>query len=137
MDGPIEFGQFAEGRYLNYWKVDPAIRRELRRVYTEEEFEWAEPRLAEFGSVVGHTIADNADYIDRHGPELHTYDKHGEVQNFVRYPAEQREDERLAYEAGIVSDAFRAPPGREEPMPYSHYFGMLYLLSYAETSGFV
>lgn len=137
MDEPIDFGEFEEGRHLNYWAVDPTIRRELRRVYSDAEFEWAEPRLAEFGEVVGHTIADNADYIDKHGPELHTYDKHGEVQNFVRYPAEQTEDEQLAYEAGIVADVFRAPPGREEPMPYSHYFGMLYLLSYAETSGFV
>jgi alkylation response protein AidB-like acyl-CoA dehydrogenase len=137
MDGPIEVGQFEEGRHCNYWALDPTIQRELRRVYTEGEFEWAEPRLEEFGEVVGHTIADNADYIATHGPELHTYDKHGEVQNFVRYPAEQFEDEELAYEAGIVADAFRAPPGRDEPMPFSHYFGMLYLLSYAETSGFV
>ena len=137
MDGPIEVGQFEEGRHCNYWTLDPTIQRELRRVYTEEEFEWAEPRLEEFGEVVGHTIADNADYIATHGPELHSYDKHGEVQNFVRYPAEQFEDEELAYEAGIVADAFRAPPGRDEPMPFSHYLGMLYLLSYAETSGFV
>ncbi|PSQ48445.1 acyl-CoA dehydrogenase [Halobacteriales archaeon SW_7_65_23] len=137
MDGPIEFGQFEEGRHCNYWALDPTIQRELRRVYTDGEFEWAEPRLEEFGEVVGHTIADNADYIATHGPELHSYDKHGEVQNFVRYPAEQFEDEELAYEAGIVADAFRAPPGRDEPMPFSHYFGMLYLLSYAETSGFV
>ncbi|PSQ63435.1 MAG: acyl-CoA dehydrogenase, partial [Halobacteriales archaeon SW_8_66_22] len=106
MDGPIEVGQFEEGRHCNYWALDPTIQRELRRVYTEEEFEWAEPRLEEFGEVVGHTIADNADYIATHGPELHTYDKHGEVQNFVRYPAEQFEDEELAYEAGIVADAF-------------------------------
>jgi alkylation response protein AidB-like acyl-CoA dehydrogenase len=137
MDEAIDFGAFSEGRHCNYWELDPTIRRELRRVYTDEEFAWAQPRLAEFGEVVGHTVADNADYIDSHGPELHTYDKHGEVQNFVRYPAEQIEDERLAYGAGVVADAFRAPPGRDEPMPYSHYLGMLYLLSYAETSAFV
>jgi acyl-CoA dehydrogenase len=137
MDGTIDFGQFEEGRHLNYWAVDRTLQRELERVYPEDAFEWAEPRLSGFGAVVGNTIADNADYIDEHGPELHTYDRDGEVQNFVRYPAEQFENERLAYGAGVVADAFEAPPGRDEPMPYSHYFGMLYLLSYAETSAFV
>ena len=134
--GAIDYGAFDEGRYVNYWVLDRTIQRELRRVYAPEEFEWAEPRLADFGEVVGDTIADNADYIDQHGPELNTYDEHGDVQNFVRYPAEQFEDEELTYEAGTVADAFRAPPGREEPMPFSHYLGMLYLLGYAESGGF-
>jgi acyl-CoA dehydrogenase len=136
-DGSIDYGQLEEGRHCNYWELDRTVQRELARVYPEEAFEWAEPRLSEFGGVVGNVLADNADYVDSNGPELHTYDKHGEVQNLVRYPAEQRESERLAYEAGVVADSFRAPPGREEPMPLTHYLGMLYLLAYAETSGFV
>ncbi|SDK35270.1 acyl-CoA dehydrogenase family protein [Natronorubrum texcoconense] len=132
MSDGIDHGQFAEGRHVNYWKLDRALERELRRIYTDDEFEWAESRLSEFGEIVGHTIADNADYIDDHGPELEPYDKHGEVQNRVRYPAEQLENERLAYEMGIVSDSFEAPPGREEPMPLSHNLAMQYLLCYAD-----
>jgi len=137
MDGPIDYGRYDRGRYCNYWTLDGTIQRELRRIYPDEEFEWAAPRLERFGRVVGHTIADNADSVDRHGPELHTYDRNGEVSNYVEYPTELRETERLAYEAGAVADSFRPPPGRETPLSYSHYFGMLYLLSYAETSGFV
>ncbi|QFU82031.1 acyl-CoA dehydrogenase family protein [Natronorubrum aibiense] len=132
MDAGIDYGRFDEGRGINYWKLDHTIRRELRRSYTEDEFEWAESRLAEFGDLVGHTIADNADYIDDHGPELEPYDKHGEVHNYVRYPAEQLENERLVYEMGIVADAFDAPPGRDEPMPLSHNLAMQYLLCYAD-----
>ena len=135
-DGAIDYGRFEAGRHVNYWALDRTIQRELRRVYAPGEFEWAESRLSEFGDVVGHTVADNADYVDQHGPELHTYDEHGDVQNFVRYPAEQFEDEELTYGAGTVADAFVAPPGREEPMPFSHYLGMLYLLGYAEPGGF-
>ena len=134
--GAIDYGRYEEGRHVNYWELDRTIQRELRRVCGPEEFEWAESRLADFGEVIGHTVADNADYIDKHGPELHTYDEHGDVQNFVRYPAEQFEDEELTYGAGTVADAFVAPPGREEPMPFSHYLGMLYLLGYAESGGF-
>ena len=137
MSSPIDYGQFEEGRHCNYWALDRTIQRELARVYPDEAFAWAEPRLSGFGEVVGEVIADNADYVDSHGPELRTYNKHGEVQNLVEYPAEQIETERLAYGAGVVSDSFRAPPGRSEPMPLTHYLGMLYLLAYAETSGFV
>jgi alkylation response protein AidB-like acyl-CoA dehydrogenase len=133
----IDYGQFEEGRHCNYWNLDQTIQRELARVYPDEAFAWAEPRLSDFGGVVGQVMADNADYVDRHGPELHTHDKHGAVQNLVRYPAEQVETERLAYGAGVVADSFRAPPGRDDPLPLTHYLGMLYLLSYAETSGFV
>ncbi|KDE59195.1 acyl-CoA dehydrogenase [Halostagnicola sp. A56] len=132
MRSRIDFGEFEEGRGVNYWTLDRTLQRELERIYTESEFAWAAPRLSSFGRAVGHTIADNADYIDDDGPVLESYDKHGEIQNYVRYPAEQHENEKLAYEAGIVADSFRAPPDREEPMPYSHNLAMQYLLSYAD-----
>ena len=128
----IEYGRFDEGRHVNYWELDRTLQREVRRIYADEEFEWAEPRLREFGELVGHTVADNADYIDDHGPELETYDKHGEVKNHVRYPAEQLGNEELVYESGIVADAFEAPPGRDEPMALSHNLAMQYLLCYAD-----
>jgi alkylation response protein AidB-like acyl-CoA dehydrogenase len=137
MDEAIDYSQYERGRYCNYWDLDRTLQRELRQVYPDDEFEWARPRLAEFGSLVGNTIADNADYADKHGPKLHTYDRNGNVYNYVDYPAELEETERLAYEAGVVADSFRAPPDRDEPLSHTHYFGMLYLLSYAETSGFV
>ena len=137
MSEEIDYGQFEAGRHCNYWALDRTLQRELARVYPDAAFEWAEPRLSDFGAVVGNVMADNADYVDSHGPELHTHDKHGEIQNFVRYPAEQVETERLAYGAGVVADSFSAPPGRDEPMPLTHYLGMLQLLAYAETSGFV
>ncbi|ELY59245.1 acyl-CoA dehydrogenase domain-containing protein [Natronococcus amylolyticus DSM 10524] len=132
MDDGIDYGRYEEGRNVNYWELDRTLQRELRRTYADEAFEWAEPRLEAFGETVGHVIADNADYIDDHGPELEPYNKHGEIQNRVRYPAEQVENERLAYEAGIVADVFEAPPGRDEPMPLSHNLAMQYLLCYAD-----
>jgi len=136
MDHGIDYSQYEEGRHLNYWELDRTIQREVTRVYDAEDFEWAEPRLSAFGDLIGHTVADNADYIDKHGPELHSYDKHGNIQNFVRYPAEQIENEEAVYESGLVADAFEAPPDREESLPLSHFLSMFYLLTYAEGSGF-
>ena len=132
MDDGIDFGRFEEGRHVNYWDLDPTIRRELRRIYADDEYDWAEPRLRSFGELIGHTVADNADLVDDRGPALEPYDRRGEVQNFVRYPPEQLANEELVYERGIVADAFEAPPDRDEPMPLAHYLGMLYLLCYAD-----
>ncbi|ELY97852.1 acyl-CoA dehydrogenase family protein [Natrialba asiatica] len=132
MDEGIDYAEFSDGRDVNYWTLDRTLRREVRRVYTDDEFTWAESRLADFGGTVGHTIAANADDIDDHGPELEPYDRDGEVQNLVRYPERQYENERLAYGRGIVADAFEAPPGRDEPMGLAHNLAMQCLLSYAD-----
>ena len=134
MDGPpFEYAEFEEGRHVNYWRLNPALQAAARRVYPDEEFEWASERLDEFGEVVGHTIADNADVIDEHGPELRTYDKHGDLLNEVRYHPKQFENEELIYERGILADAFEAPPGRDEPLGLVHTLTMQLLLSYADT----
>lgn len=136
MSEGIAYGEFEEGRHMNYWEVDRTLQREVARVYNDDDHEWAVPRLEEFGALIGTTVADNADYIDKHGPELQTYDKHGNIQNFVRYQAEQIETERAVYESGIISDSFEAPPGRDEPLPFTHHFSQSYLLAYADGTGF-
>ena len=134
MDGPpFEYADYEEGRNVNYWRLNPALQAEVRRVYPDEEFEWATERLDEFGEVVGHRIADNADVVDEHGPELRTYDKHGDLLNEVRYHPKQFENEELIYERGILADAFEPPPGRDEPLGLLHTLSMQLLLSYADT----
>jgi acyl-CoA dehydrogenase len=129
----IDYGQFEEGRHVNYWELDEVLQFEIQRVYDDDEFEWGRERLSTFGEAVGHTIADNADVIDNHGPELHTYDKHGEVLNEVEYHPTQFDNERLVREHGAIADSFHAPPGRDERMPHSHSVAMEHLLSYADT----
>ncbi|WP_276272736.1 acyl-CoA dehydrogenase family protein [Haloarcula litorea] len=132
MDTAIDHAAHEEGRGGNYWHLDPTLRRELRRVLADDEFAWAESRLADFGELAATTLADNADHVDSVGLTLDTYDRYGDVANRVNYPAEHRESERLTYESGIVADAFRAPPDRDEPLPLSHFLGMLSLLSYSD-----
>jgi len=133
MDPPFDYGTYDEGRYLNYWDLNPVLQEEVRRLYPDDEYEWAEEKLREFGRIVGHTIADNADRIDDHGPQLQTHDKYGELLNDVQYYPDQFENERLIYEHGIVADAFQAPPGRDEPIGLLHTLTEQLLLSYADT----
>jgi acyl-CoA dehydrogenase len=131
---PIDYGVYEAGRDCNYWELDPTLQYEAERVYPTAEFEWAEPVLRDYGEVLGHTIADNSDRIDRHGPELHTYDADGEVQNYVEYHPDQFENERITYEEfGLTHDPFHAPPGRDEPVGFAHTLMMQTLLGYCDT----
>jgi acyl-CoA dehydrogenase len=136
---PIDYGRFDRGRgdAPNYWTLDPTLRFEARRVYPDDEFEWAGELLEKFGDSVAGPIAENAEEIDRQGMGLDTYDRDGEITNRVRYPAELAETERLTYgEFGLTHDPFHAPPGREAPVSLAHPLTMQALLSYND-AGFV
>ncbi|WP_135821750.1 acyl-CoA dehydrogenase family protein [Halostella litorea] len=132
MDTPIDYGDLDGGRGVDYWALDRTLQSTVRRVYGDDALDWAEPRLAEFGALVGTTVVENAAAVEEHGPELRTYDEYGDPANDVRYHPAQYENERLVYESGIVADCFRAPPGRDEPLPFTHNLAMQYLLSYAD-----
>lgn len=132
MATPIDYGRFDEGRHLNYWELDYTLQRVVRRALPESDYADAEPLLSAFGETVGTEIADNADVVDANGPELRTYDERGEVANEVIYHPAHLENERRAYESGIVADCFHPPEGRDEPLPFTHNLAMQYLLCYAD-----
>ncbi|MFC6953574.1 acyl-CoA dehydrogenase family protein [Halorubellus litoreus] len=128
----LDYAALDRGRHVNYHAYDPTLRRAVDRVLDGDDHAAATERLRAFGEHAGHTIADHADYVDDHGPELRTYGDHGDVVNDVRYPAELHEEARLAYESGMVADVFDAPDGREDPLPFTHHFAMGYLLSMSD-----
>jgi len=130
---PIDYGGYDEGRDGNYWSLEPTLAAWAERVYPPDEYEWARPHLESFGDDVGRVMADNADVVDEHGPVLHTYDKHGDLLNEVEYHPAQFENERLSYESGLVADAFRPPPDRDEPVGLVHTLTMQLLISYVDT----
>ncbi|WP_264555250.1 acyl-CoA dehydrogenase family protein [Halocatena marina] len=134
---PIDYSDWEAGRDCNYWTLDRTLQAAAQRAYSEEDFEWAEPRLRELGSVTGNTIVDHSDTIDRHGPELHSYDRWGEIQNEVEYHPKQYENERITYsEFGLSHDVFHAPADREEPLGFAHALTMETILSFVDP-GFV
>jgi alkylation response protein AidB-like acyl-CoA dehydrogenase len=132
MSSPDDHGTESGDPRANYWDADPALRRAVRRALPDDDWPDSDPRLADFGRAVAETIAPNSDTVDRHPPELHTHDAHGEVANEVEYHPAQTENERLVVEHGVVGDAFTAPEGRDDPLPFTHHLGMLALLTYAD-----
>jgi len=130
---PLDYGDLDRGRHCNVWDWDPTLRFEAERVYPDDEFDWAEDVLSDFGATVGHEIADDSDTVDRHPPELHTHDRDGAVVNEIEYHPAQFDNERRVYEdARLTRDAFHAPPGREEPVGLLHPLTMQALLCYAD-----
>jgi acyl-CoA dehydrogenase len=142
--GPIDYAPLADADGCNYLAYDRTLARQLRRSYGDD---WADAGsvVREFAGVVGTTIAANAEVIDRHGPTLHTYDRHGEVVNEVEYHPAQHENERLTYPRGVVADVFHPPrtppaeaddaipvPERDEPLGIRHGLAMQAVLSYAD-----
>jgi alkylation response protein AidB-like acyl-CoA dehydrogenase len=132
MDEPIDYAGRDPASDGDYWALSPALRAAVRRSVPAEDWADSEARLSAFGRTVARTVAPNSDTVDRNPPELHTYDAHGDVVNRVDYHPAQRENERLVVEHGVVADAFEAPPGRDEPLPFCHQLGMLALLTYAD-----
>jgi len=132
MEDATDYARFEDGTGCNVWDLDRTLRFEARRAYPDAEWNWVEDHLSEWGEIVGTTIAENSAVIDRHGPELSTYDRDGDLANDVEYHPLQYENERLAYEHGIVADSFRPPPTRSEPMGLVHHLLMNGLLSYAD-----
>ncbi|MEF8806784.1 acyl-CoA dehydrogenase family protein [Natronomonas sp.] len=130
---PIDYGALDEGRNCNYWALDPTLQFEAQRVYPEDEFEWAEDLLSEFGEALGHRMADTADRIDEEGHELKPFDKYGNRLNEVEYHPLIHEQEEITYEEfGVTHDAFHAPPGRDETVGLAHTLMMQTLLSYVD-----
>ena len=133
MTEPLAYATLDRGLDCNYWEWDPTIRREARRAYPDEEFDWAAEELRAYGETVGYEIAHDAARVDRHGPTLHTHDRRGSRIDRVEYPPGQADNERRTYgDHRLTHDAFHAPPGRDEPVGLVHPLSMQTLLCFAD-----
>jgi len=134
---PIDYGTLDSGRDCNYWALDRTLQRVAERAYPDTDFEWAEPRLDRLGEQTGTRIVENSEAVERHPPELDTYDDWGEVANHVDYHPALADTELATYcEFGLAHDVFHAPEGREEPLGLTHAITGEAVLSYADP-GFV
>jgi acyl-CoA dehydrogenase len=135
MGEPVSYEDLDEGRDCNYYTHDGTLQFELDYRCGDAELDWGEGKLREFGELIGHTVANNADVVEENPPELRTHDKDGTRIDAVEHHPAHVENERLVYEAGLIADAFEAPPGRDEPVSFPFHFGQFYLMEYASSVG--
>ncbi len=131
----LDYAGLDEGRGCNYWRWDSTLRRHAHRLHEDDgddDWDWVDDRLSEWGDVVGTTVADNADAANANPPTLETYDRRGERANHVTYHPAQHENDRLTYEFGVVADAFTAPADREEPPGLAYSLTAQALLAYTD-----
>jgi len=117
----------------NYWELDRALRRTVRRRCGADEER--DDLLSSFGEKTGTTVTENADVVEENPPRLDTYDRRGEVVNDVTHHPAHLENERLVYEGGVIANRFSPPPGRDEPFSWVEHFAQFCLMDYTSSVG--
>ncbi len=88
-------------RDVNYFRLDPGMRRRLHLYLEPKEAAWAEALLDGFGALCGGRVAALAEVANKHGPELKQYDATGRrIDDIVFHPS-YTEMCRLAYGFGL------------------------------------
>jgi alkylation response protein AidB-like acyl-CoA dehydrogenase len=101
--------RYATERYqgavgLNWYTSDPTLRFLMRRHLGADALEWAEPRLAELGALMGGPIAERAEETDRNPPRLEKYDRWGrDISRVVMPPSFE------AARSDLVATSFTRP----------------------------
>ncbi|MFB6284304.1 MAG: acyl-CoA dehydrogenase family protein [Halobacteria archaeon] len=124
----MENGDMNERPPGRFWDRDEALRQEVRARYDGAVKRWSEEFLRNLAVETAETIDGNAAQIDRKPPELETYDRRGNVKNEVVYHPAHKDNEKLVFEIGTVSDSFKPPENLDRTLPHLHGFFSYYVL---------
>jgi len=126
---PIDYARFDSAVGLNWYEVDPNLRRLMDRHIAPDKREWAEGHLQRWGELCGGPIAERAEIVDKNPPRLERYDQWGNEQfRVVHHPA-AIENKRAIWEQG--PSGIRKAAGEEVPPVLGSAF--TYLLSQSDT----
>jgi alkylation response protein AidB-like acyl-CoA dehydrogenase len=117
----------------DWYELDPDLKARVARDAPPDDFEWADAKLHDFGTLVGTVVAPNAEIIDANPPELVRFDRWAnELNTVVHHPA-TLESKRALWESGYVSGFAGDEAARGRPAPAVVYAATSYLLSQADT----
>ena len=117
----------------DWYELDPDLQARVARDCPAEDREYTDAKLHEFGTLVGTTIATNAEIIDANPPRLERYDRWAnDVDTVVHHPA-TLESKQALWRSGYVSGFAADERARGRPAPGVVYAGTSYLLSQADT----
>jgi alkylation response protein AidB-like acyl-CoA dehydrogenase len=92
---------------LNWFECDPTLQRSMRYYLTEDQYAWAEPRLREYGALMGGPIAERAEITDKNPPQLVRYDRWGHEVSDVIIAESAKATKRDLVEHGFMGPKFQ------------------------------
>jgi len=117
----------------NWYELDPDLRRRVRDDCPDDDYPWADAKLASFGELCGNDIARNADIIDVNPPELVRYGRWADEVDHINHSAATIDSKRKLWAAGYVSMFATDEATRGRHTPAVVLAGANYLLSQADT----
>lgn len=127
--GAIDYAKTESAIGLNWYEIDPNLRKLMDRYVPPADRDWAEGVLQRWGELCGGPIAERAEIIDKNPPRLERYDRWGdEIASVVHHPA-AIDQKRDIWNEGPTGVAAR--DGREIPTVLGSAF--TYLLSQSDT----
>jgi acyl-CoA dehydrogenase len=128
-----DYAELDQAIGLDWYALDPNLSLLLDRYLPDHrDRKFAEEHVAEYGELVGGTLAARAEITDANGPVLHRYDRWGyDVGEVVHHPA------WTANKADLVRTGFVGLPahaGRDVPAVVTA--ARAYLLSQCETAAY-
>jgi acyl-CoA dehydrogenase len=132
--GMIDYHAFEGAVGLNWYAVDPNLRALMDRLLDPRDRDWAHGHLERIGALCGGPIAERAQLIDKHPPQLERYDRWGEETNRVVHHPATLTAKRDCWEGGISGPRLRIE-ARRRSRPFPAVLGAAcnYLLSQADT----
>jgi len=92
---------------LNWFECDPTLQRSIRYYLTEDQYAWAEPRLRDYGALMGGPIAERAEITDKNPPQLVKYDRWGHEVNEVIIADSAKATKRDLVQSGFMGPKFQ------------------------------
>lgn len=130
----IAYEQMTGAVGLDWYAVDPNLRLQMDRFVESPDRTWVEEKLHAMGALIGGPVAENAEIIDKHGPELVRWDRSGEEINRVVHHPATLDSKRRLWKAGFLGLAFTDEVRRRgRPVPQVLGAAYSYLLSQADT----
>ncbi len=128
-----DYADYDQAIGLDWYALDPNLSSLLDRYLPDpEDRKFAEEHVAEYGELVGKTLAARAEVTDANGPVLNRYDRWGyEVGTVVHHPS------WIQNKADLVRSGFVGLERRTgRPVPAVVTAARSYLLSQSETAAY-
>jgi alkylation response protein AidB-like acyl-CoA dehydrogenase len=129
-----DYAEYEQAIGLDWYALDPNLSQLLDRLLPDSgDREFAEGIVAQYGVLIGRSVAPRAEITDKHGPVLDRYDRWGQDVGAVIHHSSWSENKADLIRAGFAG-GLQAHAGRSVPAVVTA--AISYLVSQAETAAY-